>query len=157
MRLQFLNSPRVQGAFLAMALCMPLFFLAQDWWLNYWILKDGQTGTALVTGSYWGGHGNMKYLYTVNEKQYTGHSLPNWKDARYRSVLIGEHCPVYFSRSHPWLSVLYQPEVVFDALPFALIVLLLQSCAVITIINPKSRWAFRLGSQQSADCQGSHW
>jgi len=74
MRLEFLNSPRVQGALLAMALCMPLFFLAQDWWSNYWILKDGQTGTALVTGSFWGGHGNMNYLYTVNEKQYTGHS-----------------------------------------------------------------------------------
>ena len=154
MRWQFLNSPRVQGAVLAIALAVPLFSVAQGWWLNYWILMDGQTATAQVTELYWGGHGKVNYRYAVAKVEYTGHSIRNWRDARYSRVGIGEQCPVFFSASHPQLSVLYYPQTVVDAWPMALIILLLEACAVATLINPQNRWALRFGSRQSASSDG---
>ena len=154
MRLESFGSPRIQGALLTIVLCIPLSFLVQEWWLNYWILKDGQTGTALVTGYSWGGHGHVDYLYAVDQKEYTGRGRRDWRDARYSGVGPGQHCPVYFSASHPWLSALYRPDTVPVALPVGLLILLLQSCAVATLINPMNRWALPLGRRSSGNWRG---
>ena len=150
MRLQSLNSPRFQGTILAIALALFLFPILRGWWMNYWILKDGQTGTALITGPYWGGHGNVNYRYVVNAKEYIGHSARNWRDPRYARVEGGEHCPVYFSASHPWVSALYRPDGVVGALPVVILILLLEACALATVINPSNRYALRLGSPQGS-------
>lgn len=148
MRLHVFNSPRIQGALLVITLGLFLFPILRGWWMNYWILKDGQTGTALVTGKYWGGHGNVNYRYVVVEKEYTGHSARNWRDPRYARVGNGEHCPVYFSASHPWVSALYRPDGVAGALPVVILILLLEACALATLISPSNRYALRLGSPQ---------
>lgn len=119
----------------------------QGGWENYWVLKDGQTGTALVTGLHWSGHGNVDYSYLVKEKEYKGYGRPDRRNAKYAAVEIGGRCPVFFSVSHPWLSSLYRPEQVLEGLPFVLLILLFETFAIATLIDPKSRWAFRFGSR----------
>jgi hypothetical protein len=82
------------------------------------------------------------YEYVVDQKHYSGRSGRNWKDQK--EVQVGEESVVYFSASHPWLSLLYMPQTVLEGLPVIIIVLVLEAFAVITIIRPKSGWAFSL-------------
>jgi hypothetical protein len=132
---------------IAIALAYFLSLVVQGSWENYWVMKDGQTDTALVIGLHWSGHGNVDYTYFVKEKEYTGYSRRDYRNARYATVEIGGRCPVFFSASHPWLSSLRRPEEVVEALPVVLLGLLFETFAVATLINPKSRWAFRFGSR----------
>jgi len=136
--------PRVVASALAIALGYFLFLQARSAWTNYWLLKDGQEGVALVTGEAWSGHNVVIYNYTVNLKQYTGRSMRNWEEAKYRNVEIGDESVVCFSASHPWLSLLYKPSAVFAGLPVLVIVLVIELFAVFTIIKPQSGWALNL-------------
>jgi len=133
--------------FLILVLLIPLgwwlFGQARSSWRAYWILSDCQQGKAVLTKAYWGGHGRFVYRYVVDEKQFTGVSSTDWKDAKYKNVGIGEEAVVYYSASHPWLSLLYKPEGFLDLLP-ALIALTLVCFIVITAMRPKSKWAFNI-------------
>ena len=120
-----------------------LFGQARSSWRDYWIMHDGQQGTATVTKEYAGGHGRLVYQYTVSQKQFTGVSNSNWKDEKYRDVRPGNEAPVYFSTSHPWLSQLYKPEGYIDVLP-ALAALALAVVFVMTAVNPKSKLALNV-------------
>jgi hypothetical protein len=143
------NSARSSVTVLAIFLGVMLFFMCRGWWLEYWLVMDGQTGTAYVTDIYDGTHGgSFSYTYSVGQRTYTGHSKRNWRDPRYSAVEPGEHCPVYFSASHPWLSLLYPPNSVFTGWPVVLFLLMMEAIALTTIISPKSRWAFNPGSEQ---------
>ena len=106
-------------------------------------MKDCQQGNAVITKEFWGGHGRLVYRYAVNDKQFTGVSSTDWKDAKYKNVRIGEKAVVYYSASHPWLSLLYKPEGFIDLLP-ALIALTLASFIVITAMRPESKWALNV-------------
>jgi hypothetical protein len=88
------------------------WFLAavHDSWTTYWLLRDGRTGTAVVTSELWSGHNQVAYTYRVNDHSYKGTSRRNWKDKRYENVRVGEESIAYFSASHPWLSLLYKPD-----------------------------------------------
>src|SRR5882672_4933409 len=101
-------SPRLVGLILAAGLGYFLVRQAQSAWKNYWLLEDSQQGVALVTKEHWGGHDRVVYRYVVNEKQYTGASFRNWQDQRFSKVKAGDNSAVYFSASHPWLSLLYK-------------------------------------------------
>jgi hypothetical protein len=131
---------RWSGLVLALALCLFLFWWARDARTNYWLLRDAQQGTALVTKEHWSGHDNVAYKYVVDQREYVGQSSRNWKDSR--KVQVGERTVVYFSASHPWLSLLYMPETVLVGLPVITLVLVLEVFAMITFIKPTSRWAF---------------
>ncbi len=119
-------------------------------WNDYWLLKDGHEGMAIVTYPLWTGHNAVAYRYTVNGKEYTGKSGRNYRDPRYMNVGAGEQSVVYYSTSHPWLSSLRRPEGVGAGWPVVLFVLLLEALAVITIINPRSRWALNFTGRGSA-------
>lgn len=84
----------------------------------------------------------MDYYYTVNGKKYTGVCRRNWQDPKYSRVEAGEKSIVYFSASHPWISCLYKPRAVIEGVPVILLVLFFEAFAIITIVNPESRWAF---------------
>jgi hypothetical protein len=135
---------RLTALILALALGGFLFVRARSAWTFHWILSDAQEGTALVTQEHWSGHNAVDYQYTVNQRRYDGHSARNSKDPK--KVQAGEQATVYFSASHPWLSLLYLPqsEDVLQGFPFILIVLVFEAFAVITFINPNSGWAFSL-------------
>lgn len=78
-----------------------------------------------------------------------GVSIRNWKDDKYNKIGIGEQTVVYFSASHPWLSLLYKPDRYLDILPL-LIALTLEFFVVMTAVNPKSKWALNLDGGKKA-------
>jgi hypothetical protein len=140
---------RWSGLILALVLCLFLFWWTQDAWTNYWLLRDARQGNALVTKEHWSGHDNVVYQYVVEQREYSGRSSRNWKDAK--KVHVGERTVVYFSASHPWLSLLYMPDTALVGLPVIVLVLVLEIFAVITIIRPKSRWAFNWRQKREKD------
>ena len=131
---------RWSGLILALALCMFLFWWAQDSWTNYWLLRDAQQGSALVTKELSLRKNTVAYRYVVEQKEYSGRDARNSKDSK--RALIGDRTAVYFSASHPWLSRLNMPETALVGLPVIVLVLFLQVFAMITFIKPTSRWAF---------------
>jgi plasmid stabilization system protein ParE len=44
--------------------------------------------------------------------------------------------------------LLYKPQAVVEALPVLLIAFLLELCAIATIVNPTSKWAFNLSHEK---------
>lgn len=140
---------RLTGLVLALALGQFLFLRVRSTWTNYWLLSDARHGTAIVTKELWSGHNAVGYKYVVDQKQYSGHSGRNWKEKK--EAQVGDETVVYFSASHPWLSLLYMPQGVLDGLPVIIIVLVIEMFAVITIIKPKSGWAFSLLEKEQKD------
>jgi len=133
---------KLVGLILALALGQFLFLRVRSAWTNYWLLQDAHEGTAIVTKDLWSGHNAVGYEYVVDQKHYSGHSGRNSMDQK--KVQVGEETVVYFSASHPWLSLLYMPQAVLKGLPAIIIVLVLEVFAIITILKPKSGWAFSL-------------
>src|ERR1700722_4455913 len=97
---------------IAFLLCVPLAYFVLPWYTRYWLIADGIGGTALVTEE--GSHGSVYYTYVAGGNTFTGHSQTNWRDDRYRGVSVGERPPVWYSASHPWLSMLYKPDYVAE-------------------------------------------
>jgi hypothetical protein len=141
-------SPRLVGSIVAVILGAFLFGWVKSTWRNYWLLGDCQEGMAVVTKESWAGHNTVVYRYTVNKKEYFGSSMRNWRQPKYSKVRAGDQSLVYFSASHPWLSLLYKPQTVVEGLPVLLIALLLELCAIATIVNPTSKWAFNLSHEK---------
>ncbi len=142
--------PRLAGLIIALFLGDFLYLRAEEAWTNYWLITDGKPGVAVVTKELWSGHNQIGYTYTVNHADYTGKSARNWKDPKYANVQIGEQSVVYYSASHPWISLLNKPNTLLAAWPVTLIVLILEFFAVMTVINPKSKWAFNLIPKRQA-------
>jgi len=138
-------------AALAMALVLGQFLYLQvrSTWANYWLLTDAQKGTALVTMEWWSGHGAVGYDYVVAGKRYSGHSSRDWKDPK--RVPVGGTTTVYYSASHPWISLLYMPRALLEGLPVIMMVLVFETFSVITIINPTGRWALTLAKKEHKD------
>jgi hypothetical protein len=108
--------------FLGFILFSQLQYLPTD----YWILTDGAETTALVTGKdfFWGK--SVAYSYTVAGQEYTGKEVPKWPYPE-----VGDQCMVYYSVSHPWLSLLIKPKSLLDRCTTG--ILLLSSLAITAI------------------------
>ena len=128
---------------------------AQETWSNYWLVKDAQEGTAIVTKELWTGHNVVQYRYRVNQKEYTGQDRRNWQDPKYAHVLVGERSPVHLSSSHPWLSALNRPRsVMIEGLPVVVLVWFLIALLVVTVINPNNKWALKFSKSQTQSQDG---
>jgi len=115
----------------------------QGLWRDHWLVKDGQQGMAVITKEHWGGHGVVVYHYRVGQKVYSGQDHRSWQNPKYAHVMAGENTVVYFSSSHPWLSAINLPRnVVIEGLPVMLLAWFFEVGLVVTVIKPKSRWAF---------------
>jgi len=122
---------------------------AKKLWRDHWLVKDGQPGIAVVAKEHWGGHKVVVYQYRVGQTVYTGQDRRSLQNPKYAQVMPGEKSIVYFSSSHPWLSAINLPhQVVIDGLPVVLLAWLIEAGLVITLINPKSPWAFRLDGRR---------
>jgi hypothetical protein len=55
---------------------------------------------------------------------------------------------VYFSASRPWLSQLSMPRAVIEGAPVILVVLVFELFAIVTIIKPRSGWAFSFDEKE---------
>ena len=136
----------------ALTLLLGYYFIiapAREAWSNYWLLKDAQEGTAIVTKELWTGHNVVRYRYRVNQKEYTGQDFRSWQDPKYANVLVGEKAPVYFSSTHPWLSALNRPRALIEGLPVVILVWFLIALLVVTAINPSSRMALKFSKSQT--------
>jgi hypothetical protein len=118
-------------------------------WKDHWLIKDGQQTRADVTREHWGGHGVILYEYRVDGKVYTGADRRSLQNPKYAHVGPGERTVLYYSRSHPWLSAIDTPQFVgIPGLPVAVLVWFIMSGLIVTVVNPKSRWAFQLSGQR---------
>ena len=141
---------RVSAALLA--LLMGYFWVFQPisgLWVQHWLVKDGTPGMAIVTKEHWAGHNAVVYQYRVGQRVYTGQGRRSLHNSKYANVMPGEKTIVYFSASHPWLSAIDLPSfVTIPGLPVALLVWVFEAGFIITVINPKSRWAFDFRGQR---------
>ena len=133
---------RIAALILAIGLGQFLHLRVREAWTSYWLLKDAQKDTALVTKELWSGHNAVGYKYVVNGRQYASHGGRSWDDPKYRDAKVGQESVVYFSASHPWLSQLSMPRTILEGAPVVLVVLGLELFAMVTVIKPTSRWAF---------------
>jgi hypothetical protein len=114
---------------------------ARNAWTNYWLLKDGRIGEAMITSKAWSGVGAFNYTYAVDKRSYEGSGQQGKQPP-----VVGQRSSVYFSASHPWISALDRPQPVSVGLPAAIVALVLGFFSLLTAINPRSRWAFKLQS-----------
>jgi hypothetical protein len=124
---------------------------ARDMWTRYWLLKDGQQETAVVT--YEHARNVVDYSYRVGGREYKGTDRRRYLRERheYVNVRLGGHAVVYCSSSHPWLSSLTPPESILpDGFLGVLLFLMLEIWFIITLINPNSRWAYKLPHRSPA-------
>jgi hypothetical protein len=138
------NLERIFAAIVALVLGNLLIGSARESWTNYWLLKDAQQGVAEVTGEAWSGHNVVSYAYRVDQKQFKGADRRSWQDTKYANVQIGGTSVVYFSASHPWLSLINRPRTVVEGLPVLILVWMIEALLVITVVNPRSRWALKM-------------
>ena len=138
---------------LVIAVLLAYFFIvvqAQILWKNPWILKDGQPGIAVITKVLYTGHDAVAYRYRANQREYTGEDARSWQDPRYAHVTFGEQSVVYFSSSHPWLSLLNRPRTTMvEGLPVVVLAWLLIILFINTAMNPKSKWALNTGVRKA--------
>jgi hypothetical protein len=65
---------------------------------------------------------------------------------RYAHVTVGEQSVVYFSSSHPWLSLLNRRRTAMvEGLPVVVPAWLLIILFINTAMNPTSKWAVNIG------------
>ncbi|MFL6583889.1 MAG: hypothetical protein ACJ8KU_05165 [Chthoniobacterales bacterium] len=143
--------PRLPSLVIAIGLGYFLFVQAHSAWANYWLRTDSQQAIATLIKKHWSGHGRFVYRYVVNGREYIGASSRNWQDARYSGVQPGDESPVYFSVSHPSISLLYKPQAVVEGLPVLIIVMFLEFFAVMAVIEPRSKWAFDFSDRMRTD------
>jgi hypothetical protein len=145
-----ITARRISAAFIALVLGQAFVWSPiRQVWRDHWLVKDGQEGTAMITGEHWAGHGVVVYEYRVGQMVYTGQDHRSSQDTRYALVMPGEKSVVYYSASHPWLSAINPPVGVFiTGLPVVLLAWFLEVGLLITVVNPKSRWALRFDGQR---------
>jgi hypothetical protein len=117
---------------------------ARSMWTSYWLLRDRQQGSAVVTKEH--GHNVVDYSYRVNGKAYRGTDRRRYltQEHRYVNIFVGGEAVVYFSSSHPWLSALTPPDNILPAgFPGTLLFLAMEIWFLITLVNPNSRWAYK--------------
>ena len=140
-----IQQQRLTGIFVALLLGWFLFLRAKESWTNYWLLTDSKQGAATVTNESWAGHDRVGYTYKVGQQEFTGKDGRPWHTQKDNGLHVGEQAVVYYSESHPWLSLLNRPRTVLEGFPVVVIVIIIEVFALIAVIKPKSGWA--LGSQ----------
>lgn len=115
--------PAVARSALVVAFAAAILFVIQSIirhaWIDYWLLKDGQPGSAVVTAN--GAHGDRSYTYSVEQHRYTGHDRHPLNQAE---PMLPYQTSVFFSVSHPWISGLRPGEIRVGELPLFLMVLI---------------------------------
>jgi hypothetical protein len=108
-------------------------------WVAFCLTQGAGQTTAIITNER--SHGVVDYTYTVESSQYVGHS----QRGRDQGAAVGGQTLVYFSSARPWLSSLQTPSFPPSGALFMLIPLSIEFLLVMTVINPKGKWAFQTG------------
>jgi hypothetical protein len=78
---------------------------------------------------------------------YVGHGQRSRQT--YPGPAVGGQTAVYYSASHPWLSSLQTPTFLPGGLPVVVIAILFEFLFVMTIIDPKGKWALQTGLKEN--------
>lgn len=114
-------------------------------WITFWLTQDvGQTAATITNEK---SHGVVNYSYTINGNQYIGQSQRNREEKE--KVPVGGRTLVYFSTSHPWLSSLQAPTFPPPGMIVFIISLAMEFLFVMTVINPKGKWALQIGLKEN--------
>lgn len=148
---------KLWASFLILVLGYPFIVSpAREVWANYWILRDGRQVRGVITGEPLFANGTTCiYHYRVNGKTYDGQGSQSLQYPGDVHVVEGRAVTVFFSSSHPWLSVLrWPPGVMFGGLPVVLFVWLIEVGLVTTFVKPSSRWAFDFSGRPGSGQRG---
>ena len=104
------DPPRWVGVVMLVVLAWPIYGCLYGSWQEYWLLKDGQPGTATVTRAPASGHGQVLYNYKVNHRVYRGRDRIPGDQGADNARRFPFASTVYFSASHPWISRLQMPK-----------------------------------------------
>ena len=115
------------------------------YWTGFWLTEDSSQTTATINDER--SHGVVDYSYTVAGGHYVGHSQRSRQT--WPGPAVGGQAPVYFSASHPWLSSLQPPTFPPQGALFMIIPILFELLFVMTIIDPKGKWALQTGLKES--------
>lgn len=110
-------------------------------WTDFWLTQDAARTTAIITGEK--SHGVVAYKYTVGGNEFVGQSQRSRDESQ--KTAVGGQAPVYVSSSRPWLSSLEVPAFPPSGTPVVVIALLIEVLFVLTVVNPKGKWALRTG------------
>jgi hypothetical protein len=135
---------RLQGLVIALVLgsfCLVVPF--RDVWTNYWLLRDGRQGTAVVTDAR--DHGSVGYRYCVDGRWYDGSGHRSVQDRHYANVTPGESTVIYYSASHPSVSQIDHPITMVDGAWPVIIIFMwpFEFMALATVINPGGRFSYK--------------
>jgi hypothetical protein len=112
-------------------------------WIAFWLVQGTTQTEATITAKL--SHGVVAYNYNVAGFQYGGQSQADAHSA----IEVGKQTLCYFSRSRPWLSSLVVPSFPPSGTLFIIIPLLIELLLVMTVINPKGKWALQTGLKQN--------
>jgi len=110
-------------------------------WVAFCLTQGAGQTIATITDER--SHGVVDYKYVVDGSQYVGHSQRG-RDQN-SAAAVGGQAPVYFSSAHPWLSSLQTPSFPPPGTLFMFIPLGIEFLLVMTVVDPKGKWAFQTG------------
>jgi len=126
-----------------------LFLPGLETWHNYLLMKDGRHGRAEITR--FAPKSTVVYRYWVNQMEYTGRDRRTEEDRRAaKGNVEEERAPtVYYSASHPWVSRLHRPTTLIPlGLPVFILAWFFLAMMLLTIVNPKHKWALQMGGKK---------
>jgi hypothetical protein len=141
------NQIRLVMLFPAVMLGSFLFSFAHGCWASFLLSGDASQATATVTNER--SHGVVDYTYVAAGNRYVGHSQRS--SETYPGPPVGGEARVYFSTSHPWLSSLRAPTFPpsLSRILLMIIPLSMEFLIVMTIIDPKGKWALQTGLKEN--------
>lgn len=111
-------------------------------WADYWLSRDAEQTTAVITGER--SHGVVDYRYSAGAREYTGRSQRNWAEEKSRNLTVGQQSTAFYSSSRPWLSSLEPPAFPPSGTMVMVVALGMELLFVTTLVKPKGRWALNI-------------
>jgi hypothetical protein len=113
-------------------------------WVSFVLAQDSSQTQAFILREL--SHGVVQYQCTIGGQQYTGQSQPSreqWGNAKVGSVVTAIYCP-----HHPSWSSLEAPVFSPVELLLPAISLVFEIFFIVTIVNPKGKYALQLGLKE---------
>jgi hypothetical protein len=83
-----------------------------DFWTRYWVKRDTRQTKAVITDYVY--KDAVEYRYRVAGREYSGQVRIDVTDPRHAKASVGSSLTIHYSDSHPALSTVDPPKVVFD-------------------------------------------
>ena len=103
---------RLFALFLSLVVgCILVAVPLNGFWTRYWVKRDMQETKAIITDYVY--KDAVEYRYRVAGREYSGQVRIGVTDPRHAKALVGNSLTIHYSASHPALSTVDTPKVVF--------------------------------------------